>query len=200
MLLLVWFREKEREEGILRALTGDAPGGGLDSSHVDGDTTHSSWRKEAISVGGGPNGDTETRGGGAAASPVSQQQRPAPFDGKLAWDAYRTQFELLAMMNRWSDTEKAAYLAITLRGPAATVLTNLPPEQRGSYEALITALDTRFGLSHQTELNRMWLKARTRCRDASLAELVEDVEHLVPVWPILRQLKLWLRCWQKTSL
>ena len=82
-------------------------------------------------------------------------------------------------MNRWSDAEKAAYLAISLRGPAATVLTNLPPEQRGSYEALTTALDTRFGLSHQTELNRMRLKARTRHRDESLAELAEDVEHLV---------------------
>ena len=83
------------------------------------------------------------------------------------------------MMNRWSDAEKAAYLAISLRGPAATVLTNLPPEHCGSYEALTTALDTRFGLSHQTELNRMRLKARTRRRDESLAELAEDVEHLV---------------------
>ena len=83
------------------------------------------------------------------------------------------------MMNRWSDAEKAAYLAISLRGPAATVLTNLPPEQRQSYEALTIALDTRFGLSHQTELNRMRLKARTRRRDESLAELAEDVEHLV---------------------
>ena len=103
--------------------TGDAPGGGLDSSHVDEDTTHSLQR---ISVGGGPYRDAETRGGGAATTPVSQQQQPAPFDGKLAWDAYQTQFELLVMMNRWSDAEKAAYLAISLRGPAATVLTNLP--------------------------------------------------------------------------
>ena len=95
---------------------------------------------------------------------LASSKRPAPFDGKVAWDAYRTQFELLAMMNRWSDAEKAAYLAISLRGPAATVLTNLPPEQRQSYEALTIALDTRFGLSHQTELNRMRLKASTRRR------------------------------------
>ena len=61
------------------------------------------------------------QGGGAA---TGQQQRPAPFSGKVAWDAYRMQYELLAMMNRWSD---AAYLAISLRGPATTVLTNLPP-------------------------------------------------------------------------
>ena len=50
-------------------VTGDAPGGGLDSSHVNGDTTHSSRRREAISgggKGGGPYGDAETLGGGAA--------------------------------------------------------------------------------------------------------------------------------------
>ena len=50
--------------------TGDAPGGGIDSSHVNGNTTHSLQRREAISVRGGPY-------------------------GKLAWYAYRTQFELL---------------------------------------------------------------------------------------------------------
>ena len=107
------------------------------------------------------------------------QQRPAPFEGKLPWDAYRTQFELLADINRWSNAEKAAYLAISLRGPAATVLTNLPPEKRQDYGALTAALDSRFGVAHQTELNRMRLKARTRRREESLAELAEDVERLV---------------------
>ena len=82
-------------------------------------STTKTWKREAISVGGGPYGDAETRGGGAATTPVGQQQRPTPFDGKLAWDAYRTQFELLVMMNRWSNAEKAAYLAISLRGNSA---------------------------------------------------------------------------------
>ena len=36
--------------------TGDAPGGGIDSSHINGNTTHSLWRREAISVRGGPYG------------------------------------------------------------------------------------------------------------------------------------------------
>ena len=115
----------------------------------------------------------------AVTTPTSQQQRPAPFDGKVAWEAYRTQFELLAEMNRWSNSAKAAYLAISLRGPAVTVLTNLPPERRQDYEALTTALATRFGVTHQTELHRMRLKARTRRRDESLSELAEDIEHLV---------------------
>ena len=70
-------------------------------------------------------------------------------------------------------------MAISLRGPAATVLTNLPPGKRQDYGTLTAALDTHFGLAHQTELNRMRLKARTRCREETLAELAEDVERLV---------------------
>ena len=106
-------------------------------------------------------------------------QRAAPYDGKNAWDAYHTQFELLAAwVNRWSNTEKATYLAVSLRGPAATVLTNLPPEQRCDYRALTAALEGRFGSMHQTELNRTKLKARVRQRDEGLPELAEDVERL----------------------
>ena len=70
------------------------------------------------------------------------------------------------MMNRWSDAEKAVYLAISLSGPSETLLTNLLPEQRQSYEALTIALDTRFGLSHQTEPNWMQLKARSHGESA----------------------------------
>ena len=35
-------------------------------------------------------------------NPSVVQQRPASFDGTLAWDAYHAQFELLAEMNRWT--------------------------------------------------------------------------------------------------
>ena len=38
------------------------------------------------------------------------QQRPAPFDGKCTWDTYHAQFELLADLNRWSNTEKLVRL------------------------------------------------------------------------------------------
>ena len=100
-------------------------------------------------------------------------------DGKCAWDTYRAQFELLADLNGWSDAEKSAHLAISLRGAAATVLTNLHPSQRRSYEALTATLDSRFGVAHQTELNRSRLKARSRRREETLTELAEDVEQLV---------------------
>ena len=143
----------------------------------DGEATSGGGPTFAIAgIGRGGPGDST---GVITTTPTSLQQRPAPFDGKTAWDAYCTQFELLAQINRWSESDKAAHLAISLRGPAATVLTNLPPDQRQSYRALTTALDSRFGTTHQTELNRMRLKARARRREESLAKLAEDVERLV---------------------
>ena len=57
------------------------------------------------------------------------KQRLAPLDGKSAWDVYRAQFELLASLNKWSNTDKVTHLAISLQGAAATVLTNLHPTQ-----------------------------------------------------------------------
>ena len=115
---------------------------------------------------------TDTRG-------ERQHQRPASFDGKMPWEAYLAQFELVAEINRWSEAEKATHLAVSLKGAAATVLTNLTVDKRRSYATLTAALSARFGAAHQTELNRMRLKARTRGKEETLAELAEDVERLV---------------------
>ena len=133
--------------------------------------------REAVEGESGRERSTLSSRGGSVTG--TTMQRPAPFDGKGTWDAYHTQFEMLARINKWNDLDKAAYLAISLRGPAATVLTNLPPDQRQDYTALTAALQARFGTAHQTELNRMKLKARTRRREESLPELAEDIERLV---------------------
>ena len=61
---------------------------------------------------------------------------------------------MLAQLNHWNNQEKATYLAVSLRGSALTVLTNLPEEQHNNYAALTAALEKRFGSSHQAELNR----------------------------------------------
>ena len=82
----------------------------------------------AADVASEERGPTLTHGGRRATVSTALVQKPAPFDGKLTWDAYHTQFEMLACINNWSDADKAAYLAISRRGPAATVLTNLPPQ------------------------------------------------------------------------
>ena len=71
----------------------------------------------------------------------------------LGMDAYFTQFELLFQMNRWNRKEKTIQLAVSLRGSAVTVLTNLPANRRDDYDALTSALRSRFSSEHQAELN-----------------------------------------------
>ena len=117
-------------------------------------------------------------GGGAAAGTSKTVQRAPPYDGRSAWEAYRTQFEMLSRVNCWSEEEKATYLAVSLKGPALTVLSNIPRDNLYDYASLVSALESRFGSSHQAELHRIKLKNRTRKREESLAELAEEVERL----------------------
>ncbi|CAB3986795.1 Hypothetical predicted protein [Paramuricea clavata] len=78
-------------------------------------------------------------------------QKPATFDGRIPWDSYRTQFKIVAGINRWSEGEKAAFLALT-------VLSNLSPEHRNHYPPLVAALESRYGSRRQAELHRMKLR------------------------------------------
>ena len=85
---------------------------------------------------------------------------------------------MLANVNHWTEVEKATYLAVSLKGPALTVLSNLPPDSLYNYSSLVKALDARFGSSHQAKLHWMKLKSRVRKREEGLAELAEDIERL----------------------
>ena len=77
---------------------------------------------------------------GPGTGAAHKMQHPQPFGIDAPWDAYKLQFEMLAEVNKWTDGEKATFLAISLRGPALMVLTNLPPEGRRTYSALKAAL------------------------------------------------------------
>ncbi|CAB4016943.1 Retrovirus-related Pol poly from transposon 412 [Paramuricea clavata] len=105
-------------------------------------------------------------------------QKPAVFDGRSSWEAYATQFEIVAEINQSDGPDKAAFLATSLRGPALTVLSNLPSESRVHYPSLLAALESRFGNKRQSELHRMKLRNRVRRRDETLPELAEDIERL----------------------
>ena len=74
-------------------------------------------------------------------------QKPLSFDGSVPWDTYKLQFDTIAKMNHWGEQDKAAHLAINLRGPATGVLASLSPEQREDYPSLIAALEIRLELS-----------------------------------------------------
>ena len=109
----------------------------------------------------------------------STRSHQRPHDGRNPWDAYRTQFQMLATVNGWSTQEKAAYLAVSLKGAAVNVLNGIPADQLYDYDTLLTALEARFGTGHQAELNRMKLKNRVRKREEGLTELAEEVEKLI---------------------
>ena len=49
------------------------------------------------------------------------------------WDAYKLQFEVLYFVNCWSSAQKATYLAVSLQGPALTVLNNISDDHCGDY-------------------------------------------------------------------
>jgi hypothetical protein len=105
-------------------------------------------------------------------------RKPNKYDGQTSWEAYYAQFCIIAGMNGWDDAEKAAYLATSLQGSALQVLANLSNDRRQDYQALVAALDSRFGTSHRTEISKVKLKNRVRQRDEGLPELAEDIERL----------------------
>ncbi|MPC93067.1 hypothetical protein E2C01_088183 [Portunus trituberculatus] len=94
------------------------------------------------------------------------RRKPSKFDGKVAWEAYLTQFELLANAQAWDEDECALQLVSSLRGAALEVLAHLTPVQRTSYTSV-------------AEVYRARLKARVRAVGEPLSQLAQDLETLV---------------------
>jgi hypothetical protein len=105
-------------------------------------------------------------------------RKPNLYDGQTSWEAYYAQFCIIAEMNGWDDMEKAAFLATSLKGTALQVLANLSNDRRQDYRTLVTALASRFGTSHRTEISKVKFKNRVRQRDEGLPALAEDIERL----------------------
>ena len=55
-------------------------------------------------------------------------EKPGVFYGRMSWEAYHTQFEIVADINKLTGSEKAAILAASLKGQAPMVVSNLPIE------------------------------------------------------------------------
>ncbi|KAK8389762.1 hypothetical protein O3P69_009038 [Scylla paramamosain] len=100
----------------------------------------------------------------------------AEYDGKVAWESYVAQFEMLASAQGWSEAEKALQLTTALRGPVVEVVGHLPPAQRAYYGSVAEALRHRLGHHHQAEVYRARLKKRTREQGETLSQLAQDVE------------------------
>ena len=109
----------------------------------------------------------------------SGQRKPSEFDGKVQWEAYFAQFQLLADAQGWDEAESALQLVASLRGPALEVLGHLTSTQRGDYSSVVEALRRKFGNYQQAEVYRARLKGRVRAKGESLPQLAQDIDTLV---------------------
>ncbi|GFY01174.1 gag-Pol polyprotein [Trichonephila clavipes] len=100
------------------------------------------------------------------------------YDGKSSWQVYKTQFSIVADANQWGSQTKACQLAASLRADAADILQTLPETQRLDIDALVNALELRFGEKCVKDYSRLQLKSRQQKVSETLQELATDVERL----------------------
>ncbi|GFY02223.1 retrovirus-related Pol polyprotein from transposon 412 [Trichonephila clavipes] len=100
------------------------------------------------------------------------------YDGKSSWQVYKTQFSIVADANQWDSQTKACQLAASLRADAADILQTLPETQRLDFDALVNALELRFGDKCVKDYSRLQLKSRQQKVSETLQELATDVERL----------------------
>ncbi|KAJ7331113.1 hypothetical protein OS493_020815 [Desmophyllum pertusum] len=133
---------------------------------------------ESSPVHYGPQGAQECKTPVAQTQPDKPKIRPTTFSGNISWDDYLAQFELVAEINRWNDSMKATYLAVSLTGPAQAVLGDLEPKARKNFAELTDALAARFGKENQHQVYRTALKTRSCQGDETLPELAQAVRRL----------------------
>ncbi len=104
---------------------------------------------------------------------------PRPYNGTTSWRGYRSHFERVSRINRWTDVQKLDYLWVNLTGSALAYVENLAPEQAVSYPDLCDALDERFGDSQLAEVFKSELRSRRRKEGESLPALAQDINSLV---------------------
>ncbi|ESN94735.1 hypothetical protein HELRODRAFT_180063 [Helobdella robusta] len=100
------------------------------------------------------------------------------FDGEMSWNVYKNQFEAAATSNCWNGKERSTALILALRGSAAEVLQTIPAENHFNYEALVSALDLRYGEEHMKQIYRSQLRNRTQRSGESIQQLAQDIERL----------------------
>lgn len=105
------------------------------------------------------------------------KMKPPVFDGQVSWAVYKRQFEAAAEINHWTTKEeKATALVLALRGQASELLQTIPDQR--DYEALVKALELRYGDEHLQEVYRVQLKTRQQKSGETLQELKADIERL----------------------
>ena len=94
--------------------------------------------------------------------PQWKNKKPGTFDGTGSFKDYMVQFKMIAALNNLSERTKALELATSLRKTALGVLTDLSDDARYDFQALVSALSTRFEPEDQAEVFKSQLRNRRR--------------------------------------
>lgn len=98
-------------------------------------------------------------------------KEPDLFDGnRTEWPDYICHFEQVAQWNQWTDREKAAQLAMSLRGVAQRVLSELSSDALCHYDTLKSTLMQRFCPPERETAHRCEFRNRRRSRNETAAE------------------------------
>lgn len=100
------------------------------------------------------------------------------FDGSTPFQIFKLQFEKTATTNNWSAESKAATLIVSLKGSAAEVLQTIPDSERDNYEALMRAIERRYGSEHRRQIYQIELQNRGQKANESLQEFATEIERL----------------------
>ncbi|UYV69630.1 EPM2AIP1 [Cordylochernes scorpioides] len=92
--------------------------------------------------------------------------------------SFKTQFDVVAQANGWNVRDKASFLAAALRGPAVDVLQMIPEQLCLDFNALIDALESRYGEEHYQQLHVVKFKNRLQDKKESSQDFANDIQHL----------------------
>ena len=129
--------------------------------------------------------------GNGQLSGSSMRVNPRPYNGTTSWKGYKSQFERVCRINRWTDEQKLDYLWVNLTGSALAYVENLTPGKTDSYHDLCDALDERFGDSQLAEVFKSELRTRRRKEGESLPALARISTVLCSVHTQKSVTKVW---------
>ena len=102
----------------------------------------------------------------------SRQEKPLDtFTGTQAeLKDWLHHFDIVAELNGWTEAEKGAHLASSLRGNAMQILDELPPGERKDYAKVVGALRRRFDPEQRESLKKIEFRNRTMRRNESVTD------------------------------
>ncbi|XP_049316468.1 uncharacterized protein LOC125779284 [Bactrocera dorsalis] len=115
---------------------------------------------------------------GPAPSTNNQRLKAPTFDGSIPFQIFKLQFEKTVMANNWNAADKVASLFVSLKGPAAEILQTIPDCERDNYEALMSAIERRYGSEHRKQIYQIELQNRGQKMNEPLQEFATEIERL----------------------